>query len=158
MPKPRYLNLVKRLYAVVEGSWQFGGQIISGTSMGCSIADSSSCPDVLVHFSSCGFSCQLEVWVVARTRPGSSPETDPAHRLNGTSTRCECVGEWTLAIAASSSGRARRSLGKRGSIQRGARSLVSGGLRRWFSCKYLDICCKNRLASHPDPSAAHPRE
>ena len=50
------------------------------------------------------------------------------------------------------------SLGRRGSIHRGARSLGSGGLRRWFSCKYLDICCKNRLASHPDPSAAHPRE
>ena len=49
-------------------------------------------------------------------------------------------------------------LGKRGSIQRGARSLGSGGLRRWFSCKYHDICCKTRLASHPDPSAAHPRE
>ena len=44
----------------------------------------------------------------------------------------------------------RRTLGKRGFIRRGARSLGSGGLRRWFSCKYLDICCKNRLASHPD--------
>ena len=49
-------------------------------------------------------------------------------------------------------------LGRRGSIHRGARSLGSGGLRRWFSCKYHDICCKNRLASHPDPSATHPRE
>ena len=37
-------------------------------------------------------------------------------------------------------------LGKRGSIQRGARSLGSGGLRRWFSCKYLDICCNNEVA------------
>ena len=33
-----------------------------------------------------------------------------------------------------------------------------GGLRRWFSCKYLDICCKNRLTAHPNSSAAHPRE
>ena len=49
-------------------------------------------------------------------------------------------------------------LGKRGSIHRGARSLELGGLRRWFSCKYLDICCKNRLAAHPNSSAAHPRE
>ena len=40
-------------------------------------------------------------------------------------------------------------LGKRGSIQRGARSLGSGGLRRWFSCKYLDICKKTAL--HPIP-------
>ena len=49
-------------------------------------------------------------------------------------------------------------LGKRGSIHRGARSLELGGLRRWFSCKYLDICCKNRLAAHPNSSAAPPRE
>ena len=49
-------------------------------------------------------------------------------------------------------------LGKRGSIHRGARSLELGGLRRWFSCKYLDICCINRLAAHPNSSAAHPRE
>ena len=49
-------------------------------------------------------------------------------------------------------------LGKRRSIHRGARSLELGGLRRWFSCKYLDICCKNRLAAHPNSRAAHPRE
>ena len=43
-------------------------------------------------------------------------------------------------------------LGKRRSIQRGARSLGSGGLRRWFSCKYLDICKKTAL--HPIPIQA----
>ena len=49
-----------------------------------------------------------------------------------------------------SENRLKNALGRRGSIHRGARSLGSGGLRRWFSCKYHDICCKNRLASHPD--------
>jgi hypothetical protein len=27
-----------------------------------------------------------------------------------------------------------------------------------FLANIPDICCKNRLAAHPDPSAAHPRE
>ena len=49
-------------------------------------------------------------------------------------------------------------LGRRGSIHRGARSLGLGGLRRCFPCKYHDICCKKRLAAHPNPSAAHPRK
>ena len=40
-------------------------------------------------------------------------------------------------------------LGKRGSIHRGARSLELGGLRRWFSCKYLDICKKTALQPIP---------
>ena len=72
------------------------------------------------------------------------------------SARSQCFPVYTASIGTRDP--LAPALGKRGSIHRGARSLGSGGLRRWFSCKYLDICCKNRLASHPDPSAAHPRE